>query len=319
MAIGHSRTHIGAVLSAQSSVASSSVEEQPFDSSAHLVASGFRMRRLQTPSGRMAVYEAGTGHPIVFLHGIGGGASAWTWIFVAPAFAATHRVILADWIGWGASERPQRFLLFDDYVASVEALLDDIGSPAIVVAQSLAGGFAMALAERRPDLFERLILHTPSGGKDFGKDAFGPLARATITPFTSAPAVGFPFYRLLFHRRAFIRGWLKQEGFSDASAVTKQIVDAFLYNARKPGSAWSALPFANGQLRYDIAPYLARLPVPASIFWGAEETQVGLAVGRRLAALRPDLPFTLIPATKACPELEQPQAVIAAIRSGTAA
>lgn len=316
MAIGqlHAEPRAGRV--AQASLAPARVAQQPFDSSADLIASGFSLRRLRTPSGQMAVYEAGTGHPIVFLHGIGGGASAWTWGFVAPAFTETHRVILADWIGWGASDRPQRFVLFDDYVASLEALLDDIGSPAIVVAQSLACGFAMALAERRPALFERLILNTPSGGKDFGKDAFGPLARATITPFASVPAIGFAFYRLLFHRRAFIGGWLRQEGFSDASAVTRQIVDAFLFNARKPNSAWSALPFANGRLRFDIAPYLARLPVPASIFWGAEEAQVGLTVGRRLAALRPDLPFTLIPSSKACPELEQPQRVIAAIQSG---
>lgn len=289
--------------------------EQHFNPSADLIASGFSLRHLPTPSGRMAVYEAGAGDPIVFLHGIGGGASAWTWSFVAPAFAETHRVVLADWIGWGASEHPERFILFDDYVASLEALLDDIGSPAIVIAQSLACGFAIALAERRSDLFERLILHTPSGGKDFGTDAFGPLARATITPFTSVPGIGFIFYRLLFHRRAFIGGWLRQEGFSNPSAVSRRIVDAFLFNARQPNAAWSALPFANGRLRFDLAPFLSRLSVPASIFWGAEETQVGLAIGRRLAALRPDLPFTLVPDSKACPELEQPQAVIAAIRS----
>ena len=277
---------------------------------------GFIRRALQTPSGRMVVHEAGTGEPIVFLHGIGGGASAWTWIFVAPTFAPSHRVIVPDWVGWGASEHPSRMILFDDYVASLEALLDDLGSPATVVAQSLACGFAMALAERRPELFERLILHTPSGGKDLGEDAFGPLARLTVTSFASVPVVGFAFYRMFFHRRAFIGGWFRNQGFAHRSAVTRRIVDAFLFNARRPKAAWSALPFANGKLRFDIAPYFDRLRVPASIFWGAQETQVGLDIGRRLAALRPELPFHLIEDSKACPELEQPEAIIAMIRSG---
>ena len=48
---------------------------------------------------------------------------------------------------------------------------------------------------------------------------------------------------------------------------------------------------------------------------GRTRTQVGVATGRRLAALRPDLPFTLIDNTKACPELERPTAVIDAIRA----
>ncbi|UVO50179.1 alpha/beta fold hydrolase [Sphingomonas sp. SUN019] len=221
------------------------------------LAAGFTSQTLPTPPGGSVVYESGDGVPLVFLHGIGGGASSWTWIFVAAAFAGTHRVVVPDWVGWGASDHPSRFILFDDYVASLEALLDDLGTPAIVIAQSLAAGFALALAERRPDLFARLVLLTPSSGKDFGEDAFGPLARTTITPF-AGPAAGFTFYRLLFHRRAFIGGWLRQEGFADPALVTRRIVDAFLFNARRENAAWSALPFANGSLRYDIAPLLRR-------------------------------------------------------------
>ena len=278
------------------------------------LAAGFARTELETPAGRVVLYDSGPGEPMVFLHGIGAGASSWTWIFVAPAFVRTHRVIVIDWVGWGASEHPARMIMFGDYEASLQAVLEHVGRPAIVVAQSLAAGLAMALAERRPELFTRFVLHTPAGGKDLGEDAFGPLARTLITPFAT-PAVGFLFYRMLFHRRAFIRGWFRQQGYAEASAVTSRVVDAFVFYARRPNAAWSALPFASGSLRYDIAPYIARVKVPASIFWGAHETQVGLAIGKRLGALRPDLPFHLIAGTKACPELERPEAVVAAIRA----
>jgi pimeloyl-ACP methyl ester carboxylesterase len=65
----------------------------------------------------MAFYEAGEGRPLVFLHGIGGGASAWLWSKVAPPFVSRHRVVVPDWVGWGSSEHPSRPLEFEDYVA----------------------------------------------------------------------------------------------------------------------------------------------------------------------------------------------------------
>lgn len=275
---------------------------------------GFVRRDLQTPPGRMTIYEAGEGEPLVFLHGIGGGASSWTWIFVAPAFAETHRVVVPDWVGWGSSEHPTRYVLFDDYVASLETLLEDLGQPATIVAQSLTCGFVCALARRRPELFKRLIMHTPSGGKDLGSDAFGPLARATLTPFAVIPGVNMAFYRALFHRSQFIGGWFRQEGFYDPDAVTREIVAGFLYSARKPHAAYSVIPFATGALRYDLAPYLRDLTVPASMFWGEQETQVGAATRAGLARLRDDIPLTLIENTKACPELERAARVIEIVR-----
>lgn len=74
MAIGELHAEPASGMAAKAFLAAR-VARQPFDSSADLIASGFSMRRLRTSSGQMAVYEAGTGHPIVFLHGIGGGAS----------------------------------------------------------------------------------------------------------------------------------------------------------------------------------------------------------------------------------------------------
>jgi len=143
---------------------------------------GFVRRRISTPAGEMAYYEAGRGRPLVFLHGIGGGASAWTWSKVAPAFTANYRVIVPDWVGWGESEHPRRLLMFEDYVAQLETLLGHLGRPATVVTQSLATGFASELARKKPEAFDGMVMLTPSGGLDFGEDAFGPVARRTLTP-----------------------------------------------------------------------------------------------------------------------------------------
>lgn len=281
----------------------------------HLSERGFNRHDIATPTGRMAVYEAGIGEPMVFLHGIGGGASSWAWSFVAPAFVASHHVVVPDFVGWGSSEHPPRFAKFDDYAAQLEVLLDRLGAPAVIVAQSLAAGFAMALAERRPELITSFVLGTPSGGKDFGVDAFGPVARAILTPLATIPGINLAFYKALFHRKAFIADWFRRMGFFDPSAVTDEVIESSLWSASQPNAAYSALPFVTGELRYDLAPYFHRLAKPTTMFWGASEMQVGLHSGRRLAALRTDVPLTLIKNAKACPELEQPAAVIEALRT----
>lgn len=276
---------------------------------------GFARRRISTPAGEVAYYEAGAGRPLVFLHGIGGGASAWIWSKVAPAFTANYRVIAPDWVGWGESEHPRRLLMFEDYVAELEALLGHLDGPATVVTQSLATGFAAELARRRPELFGGMVMLTPSGGLDFGEDAFGPVARRTLTPLARTWPVNMLLYRLVFHRQSFIRGWFASQGFYERAAVSREIVDGSLYSARKPGAAYAALPFLTGDLRFDMAPYMRDMGVPAAMIWGSEERQVGRETGERLAALNPHVPLMVIDRARATPELELPAQTIAAIEA----
>lgn len=40
---------------------------------------------------------------LIFLHGFGGGSSAYEWSKVYPALAADYRIVAPDLIGWGRS------------------------------------------------------------------------------------------------------------------------------------------------------------------------------------------------------------------------
>ena len=46
--------------------------------------------------------------PLLFLHSMGGGSSAYEWSKVYPAFSTTYQVIAPDLIGWGNSAHPPR-------------------------------------------------------------------------------------------------------------------------------------------------------------------------------------------------------------------
>lgn len=275
-------------------------------------AHGFTRRALTTPAGTMTYYEAGQGQPLVFLHGIGGGASSWMWSKVAPAFTGRGRVIVPDWVGWGDSDHPRRFLLFADYAAGLETLLAQLDRPAVLVAQSLSAGFAIEAARRLPGQVRALIMTTPSGGLDFGEDKFGPVVRRTFTPIARSP-LRTAFYRLVFPRRLFLRWWTQTSGFGNPAGVSDEIVQSWQYSARKAGAEYSALPFLTGELRYDLAPYLRDLTLPAVMLWGADERQIGTATARRFAALNPDVPLEWVPRARNTFELEWPAQTTALI------
>jgi len=278
-------------------------------------AHGFERHHIDTSVGRMSFHEAGRGQPMVFLHGLGGGASSWSWSSVAPRFLATHRVVVPDLVGWGLSEHPQRFVLFDDYVSAIEALLSHLGGGAVVVAQSLAAGFALAVAEKRPDLIARLVLTNPTGLRDFGNSGFPLVFKLILLPLTKTPGVRMAFYKALFHRRSFMANWYETQGFSDASAVPPELIDGALYSATRPNAAYSALPFVTGDVHYDIVPFLRRVAVPTSMIVGTDPGFIGVRNARRLQTVRPDIATYPIERSKACVESERPEATAEAIQA----
>lgn len=80
------------------------------------------------------------------------------WAGVAPALAADHRVINADFRGHGASVTPGPYA-FDDLVGDWLALLDHEGvDRAVLCGLSMGGMTAMRLAMRAPDRVRALIL-----------------------------------------------------------------------------------------------------------------------------------------------------------------
>jgi sigma-B regulation protein RsbQ len=102
---------------------------------------------------------------MVFAHGFGCDQSMWR--FVAPAFEATHRVVLFDHVGAGGSDLtaydPQRYGSLDGYADDVVELLEELDlGPVVFVGHSVSAMIGALASTRRPDLFDRLVLVGPS-------------------------------------------------------------------------------------------------------------------------------------------------------------
>ena len=287
---------------------------------------GFGQRTISTRLGKVVYYTAESSPwltdkdpgdsplpPLVFLHGFGGGSSAYEWSKVYPAFAAEYRVIAPDLIGWGRSDHPAHNYQVDDYVSTITEFLEAIGeSPVPVVASSLTAAFTIRAAIARPDLFKSLILTTPAGLSDFGEN----YSRSLFAKVVKTPILDRLLYSAGIATSGGIRGFLERRQFAKPDRISPEIVAAYLESALQPNAEYAALSFVRGDLCFDLSLDIPQLTVPTAIIWGRRSEFTGPEIGRRLADLNPQAirVFQVIEEVGLTPQLELPAVTIALIR-----
>lgn len=287
---------------------------------------GFIQHSLVTSLGTMVYYTAeaqpwrGTDidepkelPTLVFLHGFGGGSSAYEWSKVYPAFATEYRILAPDLIGWGRSEHPERNYKTDDYITTIiEFLEKTCTEPVPVIASSLTAAFTIRAAIARPELFKCLILTTPSGLSDFGED----YSRSFFAQLVSTPILDRILYSTGVATSGGIRNFLENRQFARPSRVYQEIVDAYLASAQQPNAEYAALSFVRGDLCFDLSRYIPQLMTPTAMIWGQKSEFTGPDIGKRLAELNPQAiqVFQTLEDVGLTPQLELPAVTIGLIR-----
>ncbi len=250
---------------------------------------------------------------LLFLHGFGGGSSAYEWSKVFPAFAEEYRVLAPDLIGWGASTHLERNYTIDDYLNSlsdfIRATCDE---PVTVVASALTAAFVIRIAIAQPALFKSLILMTPAGLSDFGND----YTRSPFAQIVSTPVLDKLLYSGAIATAFGIRSFLENRQFADPNRISDDIVEAYLRSAQKPHAEYTALSFVRGDLCFDLADYIGQLTTPAALLWGESASFTGPELGRRLAQQNTTAIklFEVIKSTGLTPQLELPAVTISMIQ-----
>lgn len=253
------------------------------------------------------------GSTLVFLHGFGGGSSAYEWSRVYPAFACDYRILAPDLLGWGRSEHPARDYRLEDYLTTIAEFLEQTCTgPVTVIASSLTAAMCIRLAIARPELFQALILTTPAGLSDFGED----YRRSVLAQFVSTPVVDRLLYSLVIATEGGIRSFLVNRQFANPDRIFPELVAAYLASATQPNAEYSALAFVRGDLCFDLSLTIAELTTPTAILWGEAAQFTGPDLGQRLADLNPRAIkfFQRLPDVGLTPQLEAPELTIALIR-----
>ena len=119
-----------------------------------------RFERVRTRSGRFSTLEAGTGEPIVLLHGLGGTKASF--LPTVAALAPSFRTIAVDMLGFGDSDKPLGASYgFEFHARAITELLDELElERAHFVGHSMGGRVALELGLTHPERTRGLVLMT---------------------------------------------------------------------------------------------------------------------------------------------------------------
>src|SRR5215204_3136976 len=115
--------------------------------------------------GRDLTYSvAGEGEPLLLVHGVYAGASAFEFRKNVEELSKSFRVYALDLLGCGMSERPSRRYEPGDVASQVEDFVrEEIEGSAHLVATSLSAALVMPALVRSPRLFQKVVLICPTG------------------------------------------------------------------------------------------------------------------------------------------------------------
>jgi pimeloyl-ACP methyl ester carboxylesterase len=238
---------------------------------------GFEERSLDHAGSRIRYFAAGSGPPLILVHGLGGAAPNWR--LLAPALAESHRVVVPELPGHGRSaplaEPATSLDPFAEAMLAVAAAEDAV--PAPWVGHSLGGLVSLRASLLRPDAVSAVVLAAAAGITSASR------AGQVVVSVIGVARPG----RLLGHRRRQVArsrlgrtlafGWW---GVADPAGLDPDMAEAFLVGPTMHTdtlSAGKALVLSDP--REDL--HLVRCPVLC--LWGANDNWVPLADGMEYA------------------------------------
>jgi len=122
-------------------------------------------RTVKTRDWQLHYHEAGSGHPVILLHGSGPGATGWSnFSGNIDALAKQFHVYAVDMPGWGQSD-PATVEQLDHVDAAIQ-FMDALGiERAAFVGNSMGGQTSLRLATEHPERITHLVTMGPPVGR----------------------------------------------------------------------------------------------------------------------------------------------------------
>ena len=263
--------------------------------------------------------EAGSGTPVILVHGLHAGASSYEFRKLFPLLAQRHRVVAFDLLGCGLSAKPNIAYDTELFVEQIGAALEAFClEPAALVASSLGATFAIRAATRSSDRIERLAAICPAGLGGTLDRAPTP-AGSAITALLRSPLIGEAAFNVL-SSKASIRSFLAKHVYADAANATREVVDHYYAVTHQPGARYVSAAFVGGALNCDAARDVPFLEVPVLLLWGEKAPAFcPRSNADEFMRLARDARLETFAESGLLPHEEEPEAVDAALESFLAA
>jgi pimeloyl-ACP methyl ester carboxylesterase len=263
--------------------------------------------------GRRVIYRvAGSGPPVVLIHGMLNSSSHWK--TVALNLARDYTVIAPDLIGHGDSAAPRGDYSLGAHAASIRDLLAAIGiERATIVGHSLGGGVAMQFFYQFPQRVERLVLIS-SGG--LGHEV-SPMLRTAALPGMSA------LLSATIHPRLLNALWATGSRLRERKVLAGVYMQAVARALRPLENAQARQAFLQ-TLRAVIDQHGQRVSatdrlyllesMPTMIVWGERDNTIPLVHGLKAHEAIPNSHFQTLARAAHFPHLEDPDGLSGVLR-----
>lgn len=269
---------------------------------------------------RMRYLRAGSGPPLVLLHGLMG--YSFSWRYAMPALAPYATVYALDSLGAGFSDRPQIDHSMRATALRVLQFVENLGHTSCdLLGTSRSGPVAMCaaaecLTSHRLQI-QRLILVAPV-------NPFSAHGR-WLAPFAGS-RVGKPMVRAIIERAPFLYPYFHERMYGDPRQIRPGTLEGYKAPLAIPGLFEHALSIVStwtSDLR-ELETLLPKLAsIPTLLMWGDKDPAVYVSSLKPLARFFPNSQTIIFPGVGHLPYEECPdefnEAVIAFLKQGLGA
>jgi sigma-B regulation protein RsbQ len=243
--------------------------------------------------------------PMVFAHGFGCDQNMWR--FVAPAFLDSHKVVLFDHVGAGASDLsaydPEKYSTLSGYARDVLEICRALQLDRVIfVGHSVSAMIGVLAALEEPERFDALVMVGPSPRYVDDGDYRGGFSRENIDQMLE-----------LLDSNYF--GWSHTMapaimGNPQRPELARELDASFCRTDPRIARQFAGVTFLSDNRRD-----LPRVRVPTLVLQCSHDVIAPTPVGEYVHRNLPDSRLVYLEATGHCPNLSAPEETIAAIRA----
>jgi pimeloyl-ACP methyl ester carboxylesterase len=190
---------------------------------------------------------------------------------LAELLAANFQVVSVDWPGFGDSDRPRTDYEPQLYHQFIQDFVEStFSSPVAVVAAGHAAGYAMQLAQSKPNVWSKIVLAAPTWR--------GPLPtmskqqsgwHGVVRELVRSPLLGQFLYKLNT-APSFLGFMYRRHVYADAAKVTSDFIQNKWKVTQKAGARFGSAAFVTGGLdpaktREEFVANFQELAVPVMV------------------------------------------------------
>ncbi|HKD16154.1 MAG TPA: alpha/beta fold hydrolase [Candidatus Angelobacter sp.] len=251
---------------------------------------------------RMRFLEAGTGLPLLLIHGLLGGSFCWR--FVMPALTPRFRVHAVDLPGAGLSDDVGVDCSMSRQAERLNGFIEQMGwNEVTLVATSFGGAIALLTAAKdleRVGRVRSLVLSSPvNPWSDFGQRRIR---------FLSSRLGGY-FLRTVLPISRPCHGIALRRMYADPACVPADALEGYRASVLRRGRAQNVLTTLRAWQR-DLARLrdaIPKLRIPTLLIWGARDKAVDPRSGAALQKHLPNSELKLIQGAGHLPFEEKPE------------